>query len=411
MTTPQKASLYPIFRAANSLVIMATAMAGMYASIMVLEPATREFNIGRGTGALPYTMYMIGFGLGNVVLGKIMSKVGIAWLAMLATLCLPSGLYLASQTQELWVFIFMLSVLCGFFGGAFAFGPLVTDISQWFDRRRGLAVGIVISGSYVAGAIWPPLLQNWIDNYGWRQSFVELATVCAVIMLPLSLVYLRKIKDSENSDNENAGVVFNKPLGVTPLRLQCLLCFAGIGCCAAMAMPQIHIVPHALDLGFEARDGANMLALMLGFGIISRISSGWISDKIGGIKTLILGSILQGLVIFSFLFIDTLTGLYLVSIAFGLSQGGIVPSYALIIRRFFRANETGGRIGLIFVATIFGMALGGWAAGILYDLTGSYTLSFINAVAFNILNLAIAGFMLKRDQPDDDNLTTANVAV
>ena len=175
----------------------------------------------------------------------------------------------------------------------------------------------------------------------------------------------------------------------------------GVGCCAAMAMPQIHIVPHAIDLGFTAKDGANFLALMLGFGIVSRISSGWISDKIGGIKTLILGSIMQATVIFFFIFVDTLTGLYLVSIAFGLSQGGIVPSYTIIIRRYFRSREAGRRIGLVFVSTIGGMAFGGWIAGVLYDVTGSYTISFINAIAFNILNLAIAGFLLRRSSADN----------
>jgi MFS family permease len=393
MTSSSNNSIFPILRALNSLAIMTVAMSGMYASVMVLEPATREFDIGRGAGALPYTMYMVGFGLGNIILGKWADRTGIAVLALLAAFSLPTGLYLASMAEGLWPFVMILALLCGFLGGAFAFGPLVADISKWFDRRRGLAVGIVISGSYVAGALWPPLLQAWFDEYGWRQSFVYLAMVCAVTMLPLSLIYFRKTSGAENNSPEKDSTAWDRPLGLSTGQLQCTLCFAGIGCCVAMAMPQIHIVPHAIDLGFEARDGANMLALMLGFGIISRISSGWISDKIGGVKTLLLGSVLQGLVIFSFLFIDTLTGLYAVSIAFGLSQGGIVPSYTLIIRRFFPADEAGSRIGLVFVSTIGGMALGGWMAGILYDITGSYTVSFINAIAFNAMNFGIAVFI------------------
>ncbi len=390
-------SYYPILRAANSLALMTIAMAGMYASIMVLEPATQEFDIGRGAGAMPYTLYMIGFGLGNIVLGKLMDRFGMALLALIGAICLPAGLYLASTAQHLWSFIFILSVLCGFLGGAFAFGPLVADISKWFDQRRGLAVGIVISGSYVAGAIWPPLLQGWIDSNGWRQSFADLALICALTMLPLSLIYLKKPATEDDGRTTGDSQRWQRPLGVSARQLQCLLCFAGIGCCVAMAMPQIHIVPHVIDLGFEAIDGANMLGLMLGFGIISRVSSGWISDRIGGVKTLLLGSGLQALVILIFLFVDTLNGLYLVSIAFGLSQGGIVPSYTIIIRKFFRASEAGARIGWIFVATTGGMALGGWMAGILYDLTGSYTLSFLNAIGFNIVNIAIAMFMLNRD--------------
>ena len=288
-------------------------------------------------------------------------------------------------------------MLCGFLGGAFAFGPLAADISHWFTRRRGLAIGIVTSGSYLAGALWPPIMQGWIDSVGWRQSLVYLAW-CSLSMLPLSLVYLKRKRDdsaiNQAADQKN----WSRPLGMTAGQLQGALCVAGIGCCVAMSMPQIHIIPHIIDLGFDAKDGAWMLSMMLGFGIVSRVSSGFISDRIGGFRTLLIGSGLQAFVIFLFIFVDTLTGLYLVAIAFGLVQGGIVPSYMLIIRRFFRPDQAGRKIGLLFVATVGGMALGGWMAGALYDLSGSYTLSFINAIAFNVMNLVIAVYLLRRDK-------------
>ena len=167
--------MYPIIRAACSLAIMTMAMSGMYASIMVLEPATREFGIGRAAGALPYTFYMIGFGLGNIVLGRVLDRAGMLSLALLGSLSLPVGLHLASNATHFWMLSFVLAAVCGFLGGAFAFAPLVADISHWFEKRRGLVVGIVISGSYVAGAIWPPLIQYWIDAHGWRDAFMILA--------------------------------------------------------------------------------------------------------------------------------------------------------------------------------------------------------------------------------------------
>ena len=163
-----------------------------------------------------------------------------------------------------------------------------------------------------------------------------------------------------------------------------------------MAMPQVHIVAHATELGFVAQRGAEMLALMLGFGIVSRICSGWISDRIGGLRTLLLGSTLQAIVLAAFLGADTLTVLYIVSAAFGLSQGGIVPSYTIIVRAYFPAHEAGWRVGLAMLFTFAGMALGGWMAGALFDVTGSYTASFINAIAFNILNMAIMGLLVRR---------------
>ena len=398
MTNSDNSSFYPVVRVINSLLMMTIAMSGMYASIMVLEPATREFDIGRGAGALPFTMYMIGFGLGNIMLGGFMDRFGFARLSLAGAMFLPAGLYLASISSQLWTFTFSLAVFCGFLGGGFCFGPLVADISHWFEKRRGLAVGIVISGSYVAGAIWPPVLQGWIDDQGWRDAFADLALICLLTMIPLSLVYLKKRDENTDEEPESVAHRWEQPLGLGKRRLQGLLCLAGIGCCAAMAMPQIHIVPHVTDLGFRPIDGAYMLGLMMGFGVISRVSSGWLSDRIGGLKTLILGSGLQAMVIAVFLVVDTLTGLYVASIAFGLAQGGIVPAYTIIIRRHFRPEEAGRRIGLAFVATTGGMALGGWMAGILYDLSGSYTLSFLNAIAFNILNLGIAGYLLLQHQ-------------
>ncbi|MFT7531407.1 MAG: MFS family permease [Gammaproteobacteria bacterium] len=391
-----QSSNYAVFRVFNSLALMSVTISSMYAAIMVLVPATAEFNIGRGTGALPYTLFMIAFGLGNIFMGQMVDRYGIAKLALIGSIAMPLGLYLSSLAHSFWLFTGILAVVCGFLGSAFAFGPLIADISQWFNKRRGLAVAIVSSGSYVGGSIWPPVIQSWIDTGGWRYAFVNLALFCAVTMLPLSLTYFRKGGNPTQSENSNSESELNRPLGFSRPNLQRLLCCAGVGCCCAMAMPQIHIVPHVIDVGFTAKDGAYMLALMLGFGIFSRLFSGWISDLIGGLKTLILGSVLQMLVILSFLFVDTLIGLYLVSAAFGLSQGGIVPSYTIIIRQYFRSAEAGKRIGLIFVATTVGMALGGSIAGWLYDLTGSYTVSFLNAAAFNLMNLIIAAILLRR---------------
>ena len=377
-----------------ALALMTMSSGAMYATIVVLNPITAEFGIGRGAGALPYTLFMVGFALGSVGLGRVADRVGILAPALLGGLCLPAGLLLASQAHSLWPFCLSLAVLCGLFGFAFSFGPMVADISHWFTERRGLAVGIVISGTYVGGAIWPPIVQHWIDTEGWRAAFTNLAYLSAAIMLPLALVFYRRapIEDASAA----ASRMLERPLGLSRGVLQSCLCVAGTGCCVAMAMPQVHIVPYVVDLGLAAMRGAEMLALMLGFGIISRVVSGWLSDRIGGLKTLLVGSVLQAGCLVGFLFADTLTALYIMSAAFGLSQGGIVPSYTIIVRRFFPAGEAGWRIGLILMFTVAGMALGGWLAGFLYDLTGSYTASFMNAIAFNVLNMAIAGNLLAR---------------
>jgi MFS family permease len=183
-------------------------------------------------------------------------------------------------------------------------------------------------------------------------------------------------------------------MGLNPALAQTLLCIAGVACCVAMSMPQVHIVAYCTDLGFNAARGAEMLSLMLGLGVVSRLVSGWISDRIGGLRTLLLGSVLQGIALLLFLPYDGLVSLYVVSGLFGLFQGGIVPAYALIVRQHFAPAEAGARVGTVLMATLFGMALGGWMSGAVFDLTGSYRAAFINGIAWNLLNVGIVSFLL-----------------
>ncbi|MGI9335817.1 MAG: MFS transporter, partial [Gammaproteobacteria bacterium] len=368
----------------------------MYAAIMSLGPASQTFGGGRAVGSLPYAVFMVGFGVGGVLMGRVADRVGVIWPALIGSLCVPAGLFAAAHAQSLWQFVVALGVLCGLLGASFSFAPLVADISHWFTARRGLAVGIVASGTYVAGTVWPLVLQRLFDEHGWRSAFVQLAALTLCAMVPLTLVLVRRPSATARGGEPGTEAPSSRSVGFSPLTLQCVICCAGVGCCVAMSMPQVHIVPLVTDLGHAAARGAEMLSLMLGFGIVSRMASGWISDHIGGLRTLLLGSGLQALVLLAFVGADTLPMLYAISIAFGLSQGGIVPSYAIIIRRFFPAGEAGWRIGAALLFTIAGMALGAWMAGVLYDLTGSYTLSFVNAIAFNLVNMALAVMLLMR---------------
>lgn len=389
-------TIYPIVRLIAALLLMTMGGLAMYGTIVVLKPVSIEFSVNRGLASVPYMLFMLGFGLGGMVMGRVADRFGVDVPAVIASFALPAGFIAAAYAQTLWQFCLAVGLLSGFLGAASTFAPIVSDISLWFTRRRGLAVGIVICGTYLAGALWPPILQYFIDAQGWRQTFINFGVFALFTMLPLSILLYRRAPVIDEVISAEQTTQFRRPLGFTPLKLQCLICAAGIGCCAAMAMPQVHIVPYITDLGYAAAHGTLMLSCMLGFGVVSRLVSGWISDRIGGMRTMLLGSSLQALVLAAFLTTDTLTGLYVLSIAFGLSQGGIVPSYAIIIRTFFPAKDAGWRIGSALFFTIVGMALGGWMAGALYDLTGSYTLSFINAIAFNIINIAIAMMLLKR---------------
>lgn len=394
--TIQIRRVYPLIRLTTALALMTLGCSAMYAGVMVLEPLALEMGTGRGNSSLIYGSFMIGFALGGVFMGRLADRMGIMIPALIGSLALPAGFYLAAHASSILEICLAFSLLCGFLGSSFSMAPLIADISHWFNRRRGLAVGIAFSGSYVAGAIWPPILQRMFDAQGWRESFIDLALLTLIFMALLSLLLYPRPPTNEQLPTTGSASSNLTNSAISAGTLQSLICLAGFGCCVAMAMPQIHIVPYVMDLGHPAIRGAEMLGLMLGFGVISRVGSGWLSDRIGGLATLLLGSALQLAVLIAFLTGNSLVFLYGISIAFGLSQGGIVPSYTIILRAFFPPKQAGWRISTSFLFTVAGMAFGGWIAGVLYDLTGSYTVSFLNAIGFNILNLWIAASLIKK---------------
>ena len=393
---PSRVEFYPLLRLFASLIIMTIGATGMYAVILSLKPILVEFESSRAAASLPYAFTMIGYGLGGILMGKISDRFGVFWPVLFAGFMLSAGFAIASIADNLLQLCIIQAVMIGLLGSGATFAPLVADTSHWFTHRRGIAVGIVISGNYLAGAIWPPIIQDMIDAANWRTAYTTLAVITVSILPILSFILYRRpnIEHAEITSDSNG--ISGRPLGFAPNTLQCVICFAGIGCCIAMSVPQVHIIPYVTDLNFEARHGANMLAIMLGCGVVSRIVSGVICDRIGGLNTLLLGSALQLVVLILYLPFDSLTALYTLAALFGLSQGGIVPSYTIIVRTFFKAKDAGWRIGMALFFTMLGMAVGGWLAGALYDLTGSYELAFINAIGFNIANLAIAGMLRQR---------------
>jgi len=381
-----------------SLLLMTLGGSGMYSVTVVLPRIQAEFGVARADASLPYTLTMVGFGLGGILMGKLSDRFGVMVPVLLGAAGLGAGFIAAGSATTLWQFNLAQGLLIGLLGTAATFAPLVADTSQWFTKQRGIAVAICMSGNYVAGAVWPPVLQHFIDSVGWRQTYIGTGSFCAVVMLPLAFALKRRppLPDAVAAAVSASSLASDRPIGMSPGALQTLLCIAGVSCCVAMSMPQVHIVAYCGDLGFGAARGAEMLSLMLGFGIVSRLLSGWISDRIGGLRTLLLGSVLQGCALLLFFMFNGLVSLYVVSILFGLFQGGIVPSYALIVREHFTPKEAGARVGTVLMATLFGMALGGWMSGAIFDLTGSYRAAFANGIAWNLLNVTIVGWLLLR---------------
>ncbi len=383
-----------------TLVIITVGASGMYVVPVVLSAVQAEFGIARAAASTSYSFLMVGFGLGGVLMGRMADRFGIHWPLAVGAFGLGAGFILAAHATDIWMFNLAHGLLMGLLGCSVTFSPLLADTSLWFDKRRGIAVAICASGNYLGGAIWPPVVQHFVGTVGWRTTYIGLGIVSTVTIFALSFAMRPRPPLATASARSLANAhPSSRPFGLSPLAATTALCVAGLACCVAMSMPQVHIVAYCGDLGYGPARGAEMLSLMLACGIVSRLLSGWICDHIGGLRTLLLGSALQGVALLLFLPFDGLVSLYVISALFGLFQGGIVPSYAIIVRENFEPKEAGARVGIVIMCTLFGMALGGWMSGKIYDLTQSYHAAFLNGIAWNILNLTIAFTLLRRTRP------------
>lgn len=397
-------SPYAWARLWTALLAGAIGSVGMWSVVVILPAVQQDFGVLRADATLPYTLTMLGFGVGGITLGKLADRYGIVIPMLIGTASLSAGYLLSGISPTL--LLFALTHLLIGVGASVTFAPMMADLSHWFTKRRGIAVAMAASGNYVAGAIWPPIVQYSSATYGWRPTQLWIGVFVLLAILPLTLVFRRRIALSEVATANAAAAGARNALGLSSTALMVILSVAGIACCVAMSMPQVHIVAYCGDLGYGAARGAEMLSLMLAFGIISRVASGFVADRIGGVGTLLIGSFLQGVALFMYLLFDGLTSLYAISILFGLFQGGIVPMYAVIVREYFPPQEAGVRVGVVIFSTIVGMAFGGWISGAIFDYTGSYHAAFANGLAWNLLNVAIATWLLLAARPKKQNAST-----
>jgi MFS family permease len=382
-------------RLSATVLIATVGGVGMWSVVVVLPAVQAEFGVPRGEASLPFTLAMLGVAAGGVTMGRLLDRRGIIAPLALGAVALGAGYVAAAAANSLAMFALAHAVIG--FGSSVTFGPLMVDISHWFVRRRGVAVTFSSAGNYVAGAVWPPIVEHFIAVAGWRATYLGVGLFCAATMLLVGLLALRRrapmLGPAGGVDGARA---VPGTLGLSRGVLQALLSVAAVCCCVAMAMPQVHIVAYCGDLGYGVARGADMLSLMMAFGIASRVGSGFIADRIGGLRTLLLGSLLQGTALFLYLFFDSLFSLYVISALFGLFQGGIIPSYTIIVREYFPPQEAGARVGIVLMASMVGMALGGWMAGAIFDHTGSYAAAFLNGLAWNATNGAIVLWLLYR---------------
>ncbi len=390
-------SAYSWLRLGGALVVGTVACVALWSVVAAIPEIQAEFKTSRAEASFGFTAMMLGFGFGTVAMGKIADRYGIIPPLFGSAILLFIGYVIAGMAPNLWIYWFAHTFFIGI-GGAAGFSPMMSDISHWFVRRRGLAVVLAACGSYIAGALWPMVMNQTIPLYGWRATHIGIGIAALVILLPMTMLFRQKPLKSTMVAAEAAQEAARGSLGVQPNTLQALLTFAGIACCVAMAMPQVHIVAYCGDLGYGVSSGREMLSLMLGLGVVSRIASGFMADKIGGAATLLIGSFMQAVALALYLFFNGLSSLYWISAIFGLFQGGIVPMYAVLVREFLPPREAGFRVSIVISATVLGMAIGGYISGLIFDLTASYRWAFLHGLAWNSVNLGLAGWLWYRRQ-------------
>ena len=365
---------------------------GFWSYVVALPAIQADFGITRAEASLPYSVIMICFGFGGVFMGALMDRFGVLVPCLVSAVCIVAG-YAFSAIAANFTQFTLAMVLLGF-GASTSFAPMLSDISYWFEKRRGLAVTIVSSGNYIAGTIWPTLIQSMIESIGWRGTHDAIAAISLITLIPLA--WALRARPPEGSGSKAMPKPLRGEIAIPQKPLLVMLIAAGFTCCAAMAMPQVHLVSYCADLGYGPARGAQIVSMTLAFGIISRIASGALADRVGGLVTILIGTTMQAFALFLYTLFDGLTSIFLISALFGLFQGGIIPMYAVIVREYFPGSKAGSYIGLVIMATVLGMGFGGWMSGAIFDWTGSYRAAFFNGALWNLVNMAILALILMR---------------
>jgi len=370
---------------------------GFWSAVVALPAIGSTFAVDRAEASLAYAATMVGYSAGTLLMAKLADRIGICIPLVIGSLMLGLGYIAVALAQSFPLFMLAQALLVGL-GSASVYTPLVADISHWFGRRRAMAISICASGNTLAGALWSPVLVHFLNEVGWRDTFVTLGIFCLATMLPLIVLLRRHAPNPGNIAGAagTPGEVSAATFGFGARRLHVILFIAGIMCCLGMSVPQVHLIAFCRDLGYGATRGADMLSLMMVASLSSRIIFGWSADRIGGLPNLLIGSTLQAASLVFYASVSSLSALYAVSALFGFVQSGIVPCYAMIVREYFPAHEAASRLAPISVANFIGMSAGAWMAGMIFDMTGSYRDAFLNGAFWNAVNIAIVAWLLLR---------------
>jgi MFS family permease len=372
-----------------SLAIASVCLAAPLVATVALKTIASDLGGYRSIPSAAISLSMIGTGVGGLAMGWLADRFGVRPVVMLGAVMVCIGLIL-SAGGEVWQLYLGHGLFIGLLGNAAIHAPLYIYVTRWFEMRRGTALALVASGQYIAGAVWPPIFERAIAVYGWRQTMVGFGILVAAAVLPMAALFLRRAPEQPEPMPGTAAAAGNGTvLGLPPNAAFALLATASFLCCVPMSMPASHLIAFCGDVGLAASTGAAMLSVLLVCAFLSRQFWGWISDRIGGLMTLVVGSLAQGTAMLGFLLTQSEAGLLAVTALFGLGFSGLVPAYVLTIRQLFPAREASWRISALLLTAMCGMATGSWIAGVIYDSAGFYAPAFAAGIVANLAHLCL----------------------
>jgi MFS family permease len=334
--------------------------------------------------------YMVGFlamGLGGVFMGWLADRTSPRVPLLVAGVSILIGGWLAASGDE-WRLYAGYMIPLGFLGNAATFTPAMNNIQGWFDRRRSTAVSVISVGPAISGFAWPQVYRWLLPEHGWRETLIIYGVTAGVLMF-LCAFYVRPSPVARAKAARAPEDLSGLPM--SSWSLMALLSAAGFCCCAAMAMPFVHMVAFCGDLGLSPARGSEAISLILLTAVAATFAMGRLSDHIGPLKVSILCSAIQIVSLTGYVFVQGLAGIYTLSLIHGIPYIAIVQGYALILRRLYGPTIAGWRLGVVMLFAMAGMAVGGWMGGAMFDATLSYRPAFQLALAFDLLNLMLLG--------------------
>ena len=380
-----------------ALAVMSIGYGAPLVVVVAMKPIASELVTARSGPSAAAAFSYIGSAFGGILAGWLAGKLGVRRVVLFGAAMVTAGLALAASGGLPALYVGH-GVLIGLLGISCMFSPLMTYVSLWFVRRRGSAVALIASGQAVSGAVWPPLLQFGVDEIGWRWTMIWFAVLIFVSVVALALIFLRPPPVAMPVAGAAAAgpTTRDTTLGLPPNLLQVLLMVAVFCCCVPMAMPMNHVVAYCGDLGFASQQGAAMLSVLLGVAFFARQFWGWLADRVGGFQTLVLSSLVQITGLVGYLATQDQVALFMVSAVFGIGLSGLLPSYVIVVRECYTAQEANWRVPTVMFAGFLGMAGGGWLPGELFDRFASYMPAFGTGLVLNLINLVVLLFLLTR---------------